>query len=509
MQINVPNRVELGVEKDQSDMYDLLDASEIYISDETRDRVGKCRIYLDDKMSENKPIYGISTGFGSLANKWIDTSKLDQLQLNLIRSHAAGLGEIVPKYITKTAILLLINSLAKGYSGIRLKTLDMLITLVNQDIIPVTYEIGSLGASGDLATLAHSALVLIGEGKVHYKGKILNSKEVFEKERITPIILKAKEGLALINGTHFITSYTLHISDKLKKLIDHNIIGTSLSLEATRGTATAYDDLLATVRKHPGHKSTADKLREILKGSEILLSHRDTSSDHKVQDPYVFRCVPQILGAVNDAHSYLMDTLVREINSITDNPLIFFEEDRIISGGNFHAEPLAIPLETIGMALVEIGNVTEKRINRLVHPQTKELPAYLASDPGVESGYMITHYTVAALLNRIRVLSHPAVTDNISVSGSQEDHVSFGMGSALKTWEILEIVEQIVALEIYLAIRGLNMQVERQNSSPILENIINYVNNKIEFVKQDHVVHDKMIAAIDILRSNELLNYLK
>lgn len=502
------NRVKLGVDRIHSDMYDLLDADEVFLSTKTRERVGNCRIYLDKKITDDVPIYGISTGFGSLANKSVESSQLDQLQLNLIRSHAAGLGDMVPENITKTAMFLLINSLSKGYSGIRLETLEMLLNLVNRDIIPVTYKIGSLGASGDLATLAHAALVLVGEGRVHYKGEIFDSIDVLEREGLSPIILKAKEGLALINGTHFITAYSLHLSHKIHNLIDHNIIGTALSLDATKGTATAYDDLLASVRKHPGHKYAADKLRNILEGSEILISHRDITLDKKVQDPYVFRCVPQILGAVIDAHTYLIDTVIREINSITDNPLIFFEEDRIISGGNFHAEPLAIPLETIGMALVEIGNVTEKRINRLVHPQTIELPSYLASDPGVESGYMITHYTVAALLNRIRVLSHPAVTDNISVSGSQEDHVSFGMGSALKTWEILEIVEQIVALEIYLATRGLNMQVDRPESSPILEKIIDHVNTRIEFVWTDHIVHDKMIAAIDLMRSNELLNYL-
>ncbi len=373
---------------------------------------------------------------------------------------------------------LLVNSLAKGYSGIRVETIQLLIDMINSDIIPVTYKIGSLGASGDLATLAHLALVLIGEGEVWHNNQKINGIEALNRYNLKPVELQAKEGLALINGTHFITAYALHLYDKVNKMIEHNIIGTSLSLEATRGTSAAYSDKIAALRKHPGHSIIASKLRDTLDGSDILKSHISMEKDHKVQDPYVFRCVPQVLGAVEDALEYLKITVIREINSVTDNPLIFADADMIISGGNFHAEPLALPLENIGMALVEIGNITEKRINRLVHPQTPELPAFLAVNSGVESGYMIAHYTVAALLNRARVLSHPAVTDNISVSGSQEDHVSMAMGSAQKSFEIAELVEQIIALEIYLAVRGLNLQ-NRPKSSDTLENVIKIVNKVI------------------------------
>ncbi len=498
------NRLELGIERSEIDIKELLTDKEVYLSKTTWDGVNNCRLVLEERLSENTPLYGINTGFGFLANESIEEDELGQLQVNLVRSHAAGLGEEVSIEVTRTAMMLLVNSLAKGYSGIRVETLKLLIELINRDIIPVTYQIGSLGASGDLATLAHVAMVLIGEGEVNYKGKRYPSLEILNKENLEPVILQAKEGLALINGTHFISAYSLHLLNKVESMINHNVIGTSLTLEAIRGTARAYDDKLAMVRPHPGHRIIAEKLRNALKDSGILESHKSSEFDHKVQDPYVLRCVPQILGAVYDAKTYLKISVIREINSVTDNPLIFAETGEIISGGNFHAEPLALPLEAVGMALVEVGNVSEKRINRLVHPQTKELPAFLASDPGVESGYMIPHYTVAALLNRARVLSNPAVTDNISVSGSQEDHVSMGMGSALKSTEIAELIEQIVALEIYLAVRGLNMQ-ERDRSSPILEKIISQINSEIEFVKEDHYVRPKMIKAIEMIKSGKLI----
>lgn len=497
-------RLELGLKRSDKEIMEILDKKEVFLSKMTWDSVNNCRLVLEERLSENIPLYGINTGFGFLANESIEEDELGKLQINLVRSHAAGLGDEVSIEVTRTAMILLVNSLAKGYSGIRVETLKLLIDLINRDIIPVTYQIGSLGASGDLATLAHVAMVLIGEGNVRYKGQTYPSLEILEKENLSPVILCAKEGLALINGTHFITAYSLHLLKIVGSLINHNVIGTCLTLEAIRGTARAYDDKLAILRPHPGHRIIAEKLRNVLKDSDILASHKDMEFDHKVQDPYVLRCVPQILGAVYDARTYLEISVVREINSVTDNPLIFPETGEIISGGNFHAEPLALPLETVGMALVEVGNVSEKRINRLVHPQTKELPAFLASDPGVESGYMIPHYTIAALLNRARVLSNPAVTDNISVSGSQEDHVSMGMGSALKSTEIAGLIEQIVALEIYLAVRGLNMQ-ERANSSPILEKIISQINSEIEFVKEDHYVRPKMIKAIELLKSGRLL----
>ncbi|MCY3412869.1 MAG: histidine ammonia-lyase [Candidatus Heimdallarchaeota archaeon] len=496
------SELELGIHREITNMYELINPVRVFLSDASWNKVRSCRSYLELRLTENNPIYGVNTGFGSLANTWIENNKLQDLQVNLIRSHAAGLGDEIPESITRTAMILLVNSLAKGYSGIREEVLTLLIEMINKRIHPVSYTMGSLGASGDLATLAHLALALIGEGEVIYEGRKYSS---ITELSLQPVTLQAKEGLALINGTHFIAAYSLHLSRRVDELIMHTLVGAALSLEATRGTSTAFDDHIASLRLHPGHRYVSTIMSRLLEGSKIIQSHQDMHVDHKVQDPYVFRCIPQVIGAVQDSLEYLNLTLSRELNSVTDNPLIFHEDDLILSGGNFHAEPLALPLETVGMALVEMANMSEMRINRLFHPQTEELPAFLASDPGLESGYMITHYTVAALLNRARVLSHPAVTDNISVSGSQEDHVSMAMGSAQKSTEIADLVEQIIALEIYLAIRGLNMQENRPSSSKLLESIISLVNSNIEFVREDHYVREKMIQIIELVRSGQIL----
>lgn len=501
--------IQLGHIQNDETMFQLLEKTQIEISSEQRQKVETCRSYLEMKIDEGRPIYGVSTGFGVLANTWISKNQLDILQVNLIRSHAAALGDVVPKDITRTAMLLLINSLSKGHSGIRLETLDLLVQMVNADIIPITYKIGSLGASGDLATLAHVALVLIGEGEVHGENGPIPGVVALKQEGLQAVQLKAKEGLALINGTHFITAYALHLCKFVESIIEHNILGTALSLEATRGTVIAFSERIANLRQHPGHEKIAKKMREILKNSQIVESHRNMEVDHKVQDPYSFRTVPQLLGAVLDTLQYLKTSTMREINSVTDNPLIFPQDDLILSGGNFHAEPMAIPLEAMSMALVELGNITEKRINRLVHPSTPELPPFLASNPGVESGYMIVHYTVAALLNRARVLAHPAVTDNISVSGSQEDHVSFGMGSAVKAMEIAEIINQIVGLEILMAVRGLNMQKDRYKSSDIIESVISQVNKEVPFVEEEHYTREKMIGIIKMVKKKSLLNLIQ
>lgn len=500
---------ELGTELDSVSMFQLLDPNlKVNLADGNRGLVQQCRDILEEKISLNEPIYGVSTGFGHLANKFIPKDQIALLQVNLIRSHAAGLGAEIPPNITRIAMILLANSLAKGHSGIRLETLDLLIFMINNDIIPVTYQFGSLGASGDLAPLAHVALALIGEGEVIYQNHRYVSHNLFGKLDKKTISLEAKEGLALINGTHFITAFSLQLLQDAKNLVLHNLLGTSLSIEATRGTIRAFDARISSVRRQPGQIITANILHQLLIGSEIIHSHQDVAADHKVQDPYVFRCAPQVTGAILDGIKYLQTAVSYEVNAVTDNPLIFVETKEIISGGNFHAEPLALPLETLAMAMIELANITERRIDRLVHPNTPELPSFLAKNPGVESGYMIPHYTSAAILNRLRVLAHPAVTDNTPVSGSQEDHVSNGMNSATKAHEILNLSQQIIALEIYLAVRGLNLQEGRPQSSEVLEKIVEVVNAEIPHEENDHYVRPKMLAAHSMLQENKLIGII-
>ena len=419
------------------DLFSYRDRS-LLLSEDQKQIIQRCREILNEINGREEPVYGVSTGFGHLENKWIPPSKQGQLQINLIRSHAIGTGEEVPSEIVKMAMILLANSLSKGHSGIRLETLERIIFYIKHDIIPVSYSIGSLGASGDLAPLAHIALALIGEGQVYYKNKIYPSNNVLIEFGLDPLTLEAKEGLALINGTHFITAYSLLLLKRLKMLIELSCIASSLSLEALRGTDTPFDHRIATLRGHHGHITISTIMRGILKGSKIIESHQDPRIDHKTQDAYAFRCIPQVMGAIWDCCKYLEEVINTEINAVTDNPLIFPEDGEILSGGNFHAEPLGFPIEGVCMALIELANITEARISRLVSPFTPELPAFLANKPGIESGYMIAHYTVAALLNKLRSLGFPNIVDNIPVSGGQEDHVSMAMNSVTRSWKIID-----------------------------------------------------------------------
>ncbi|RMG41488.1 MAG: histidine ammonia-lyase [Methanobacteriota archaeon] len=497
------NSFSLGTSLTRESMYSLLDPNlVVQISPETVEVVTKCRVMLEEEIEKEKPIYGVSTGFGQLANTWIEKERLEELQINLIRSHAAGMGDPIPKEITRTAMILLANSLAKGHSGIRMQTLELLKELINFNAIPITYQLGSLGASGDLAPLAHVALVLMGEGVLEYHGQRMDANEFFKRTGLEPVRLAAKEGLALINGTHFITAYALHILNLARQLLTEGMVAAALSLEALRGTSSHFNPLISSVRPHHGQQTVSSLMLQLLEGSQILKSHADPEIDHKVQDPYSLRCIPQVLGAAWDAFEYLEAKVVIEVNSVTDNPLIFPEEGMVLSGGNFHAEPLALPLEMATLAFAEIGSIAERRINRLVHPATKELPPFLAPNAGLQSGYMIPHYTAAATLNRLRTLCFPAVIDNSPVSGDQEDHVSMGMTSAIKCHEAAKLCQQIISLELLLAIRGLNLQEGRPQSSTLLEKIIDQFNHKIPFIRDDHYVHPIMKAAYEYLKSN-------
>ncbi|MHA2502567.1 MAG: HAL/PAL/TAL family ammonia-lyase [Candidatus Kariarchaeaceae archaeon] len=480
----------------------------ITLTDGTKMRIRKCREVLDHINSDEKPVYGVSTGFGHLENKWIPTEKQAQLQLNLIRSHAIGTGQIVPSLITQRAMILLANSLAKGHSGIELATVERIILYIQKGIIPVSYSIGSLGASGDLAPLAHVALSLIGEGEVEFNGVIQRTEDILKKIGIEPLHLKAKEGLALINGTHFITAYGLTLLEEGRNTLMHSMLAASMSIEALRATDTPFDERIADVRGHPGHIIISKLMRNMLEGSQIIASHKDPLIDHKTQDAYAIRCIPQVLGAIWDCFSYLERTLSIELNAVTDNPLVFPKTETILSGGNFHAEPLGFPIETVSMALIELANITEARIARLVSPFTPELPAFLANSPGLESGYMIAHYTVAALVNKLRGLGHPNIIDNIPVSGNQEDHVSMAMNSAVRSKEILDLSFECVIFEIMMAYRGLKL-VENPPSSEIINKVVAYFDGLGVFQEDDHIIHDILQIFKKEIEENRIMQILE
>jgi histidine ammonia-lyase len=416
-------------------------------------KVEENRRVIDDIIKEKKVVYGINTGFGELANVNISMEKLNELQYNLVRSHSCGVGKYLSTDIVRAMMLLRCNSLAKGYSGIRLKILNMLIEMLNRGIHPLVPEKGSVGASGDLIPLAHIALVMIGEGVAEYKGKILKSAEIFKINKITPIKLQPKEGLALINGTQLMTamgSLLVHDADILLK--NAQIAG-AMSLEALMGTDQAFREEIHKVRPHKGQIVCAKNLRRLTKNSEIIASHKNCS---KVQDPYTIRCMPQVFGAVKDAIDYTKNIVEIEINSATDNPLVFTKTKECISGGNFHGQPMALALDLLGMAIAQIGSFSERRIARLLDKKLSGLPAFLVKkDRGLNSGFMLAQYVAANLVNENKILSHPASVDSIPVSANQEDFVSMGVTSAVKARQILENVQHIVAIEFLTASQAL------------------------------------------------------
>src|SRR5690606_11820650 len=415
----------------------------IALSEEAKVNIAKCREYLDRKMAQNSdPIYGINTGFGSLYNIKIDSEDLSQLQVNLVKSHACGTGSEVPRAIVKIMLLLKIQSLSYGYSGVQLETVERLIDFYNHDIIPVIYTQGSLGASGDLAPLAHLSLPLIGEGEVWFSGKRVHGREMLSAMNWEPITLQSKEGLALLNGTQFMSAYGVYVLLKACKytyLAD--LIGT-ISLEAFDGRPEPFNDLIHYVRPHKGQVVTAARVLEFLEGSELI----NRPKQH-VQDPYSFRCIPQVHGASKDAIEYVKRVFKTEINSVTDNPNVFVQDDLILSGGNFHGQPLAITLDFLGIALAELGSISERRTYQLISG-LRDLPPFLVKKPGLNSGFMIPQYTAASIVSQNKQLATPASVDSIVSSNGQEDHVSMGANAATKVLQIVDNLERILAIEL-------------------------------------------------------------
>ena len=467
----------------------------IELSEEATVNIQKCRDYLDKKMESNETaIYGINTGFGSLCNVKISTTNLSQLQENLVKSHACGTGEEVPQEIVKLMLLLKIQSLSYGYSGVRLATVLRLIDFYNNAIFPVIYTQGSLGASGDLAPLAHLSLPLLGEGEVVFNGNKVPTAVVMEHFGWNPIVLQSKEGLALLNGTQFMSAYGVHILIKASKysyLAD--LIGT-ISLEGFDGRQEPFNELIHFIRPHKGQIVTANRVNEFLEGSEIIAQPKT-----HVQDPYSFRCIPQVHGASKDAIDYVKKVFKTEINSVTDNPNVFIESDQILSGGNFHGQPLAISLDFLAIALAELGSISERRTYQLISG-LRNLPAFLVDNPGLNSGFMIPQYTAASIASQNKQLATPASIDSIVSSNGQEDHVSMGANAATKALRIMDNLERILAIELMNASQAIEFRRPLQ-SSDFIEMFLKSYRTEVPFVKEDRILHYDIQKSVAFLNS--------
>ncbi len=465
------------------------------LSEEAVAKINKAHTYLQNKIKDSAtPIYGINTGFGSLCDVEISAENLSQLQENLVMSHACGTGEKVPKSIVKLMLLLKIQSLSYGHSGVQLVTVERLVDFYNYNVLPVIYNQGSLGASGDLAPLAHLALPLLGMGDVYDDEEIVASEMVLKKHNWQPIVLQAKEGLALLNGTQFMSAYGVHCllkGFKLSYLAD--LIG-ALSVDAFDCNMSPFNPLVHLVRPHRGQVKTAENILEMLTDSEI-----GASTNKKVQDPYSFRCIPQVHGASKDTLYFVHKTVKTEINSVTDNPNIFVGEDLIISGGNFHGQPLALAFDFLGIAMAELGNISERRTYQLVSGE-RELPAFLVSNPGLNSGFMIPQYTAASIVSQNKQLCTPASVDSIVSSNGQEDHVSMGANGATKLLRIVDNLETILAIELMNASQAIEFR-RPQKTSPLLESLLESYRNTVPFVEEDRLLAEDIHASVAFLQS--------
>ena len=461
----------------------------IELGETARKKIIDCRTYLDGKIeSSNRLFYGINTGFGSLCDTAISKEDLSSLQRNLVLSHSCGTGETIEHELVKCMLLLKIIGLAKGHSGIQIETIERLIFFFNEDILPVIYEQGSLGASGDLAPLAHLSLPLIGEGKVWYKNEILDSKDVLDKYGLTPLELGAKEGLALLNGTQFMSAHAAFGWIRSMQLWENWITVSSISLDAYDGRTEPFGQSLHEIRNHLGQKVVAEKMRAALVNSEIAKQEKK-----HVQDPYSFRCIPQVHGATWDALQYAKTVFEREINAVTDNPTIFPEEDLIVSGGNFHGQPLAITLDFLSIALAEMGSISERRVYKLISG-TRGLPPFLVAEPGLNSGFMIVQYTCASIVSQNKQYCTPASIDTIDSSNGQEDHVSMGANAATKFLKIIDNCFTIQGIELFTGLQALDFRIPLKSSLKNEELRSNF-RQKISFVERDKYMQPKMEEA--------------
>lgn len=472
----------------------------VELSENAKQRVIKSRSIVDKIVENNEVIYGITTGFGKFSDVTISGEDCKTLQRNLIISHACGFGNSLSKDIVRTAMLLRANALSKGYSGIRLSTLNTLIEMLNKGVHPIIPEKGSLGASGDLAPLSHMVLPMLGEGEAEYDGEIIAGKEAMKRAGIETVQLVAKEGLALINGTQIMTAVgALAVYDGIN-LVKISDISAALTIEALRGVRDAFDSRTHNIRPHAGQIKTAENILNLVEGSSLTTKQGEL----RVQDAYTLRCIPQIHGASKDALKYVKEKVEIEINSVTDNPIVT-EEGQVISGGNFHGQPMALSFDFLGIAMAELANVSERRLERLINYQLNDLPAFLVKHGGLNSGFMITQYAAAALVSENKVLAHPASVDSIPSSANQEDHVSMGTIAARKARDIIRNCERVLATEILAACQAIDFR-ENANLGKGTKAAYDTVRKYASFIEDDVVMYKELDKVLEIILNEEIVN---
>ncbi len=466
---------------------------EVTLSEKATQGIQHCREYLDDKVANvDRLIYGVNTGFGSLCNTAISSGDLEQLQRNLVVSHACGAGEEVPSHIVKRMLLLKAIGLSHGNSGAQVATIERLLFFYNNDILPIVYQQGSLGASGDLAPLAHLSLPILGLGQVRVNGEVIQGEDLQDRYSIEPIRLRSKEGLALLNGTQFMSSYGSYAVSQAKKLWKQfNLIG-ALSLEAYDGRVNPFQANVNEIRQQKGQIEVAEVMRGLLSNSEMASRHKA-----HVQDPYSFRCIPQVHGASKDAIDYCESIIEREINAVTDNPTVFPEDDDVVSAGNFHGQPLALSMDFLAIALAELGSISERRVYKLISG-TRGLPAFLVAEPGLNSGFMIPQYTAASIVSQNKQLCMPASVDTIDSSNGQEDHVSMGANAATKLYRVVENCYSIQAIELLNAAQGMDFRTEK--CGPEVQSLRNEYRMHVSFVKDDEFLQPLIAESVRFVK---------
>ncbi|WP_453996514.1 histidine ammonia-lyase [Bacillus nitroreducens] len=476
------------------------DGEHVTISRESLRKVEQSRKAVEKIVADKRTVYGINTGFGKFSDVIIAEDDVNDLQLNLIRSHACGVGDSFPEVVSRAMVLLRLNALLKGYSGIRPVIAEKLVTLLNLNIHPVIPQQGSLGASGDLAPLSHLALVLLGEGNVHYNGEILPTKKVFEKEGILPVVLQAKEGLALINGTQAMTAMGVINWIEASNLALQSEMIASLTLEGLEGIIDAFHPAIHEARGYPQQIDVAKRIRNILAGSKLITRQ----GDKRVQDAYSLRCIPQVHGASWQALDYVKEKLEIEINAATDNPLVFDDGHLVISGGNFHGQPIAIAMDFMKIAVAEFASISERRIERLVNPHLNDLPPFLSAQPGLQSGAMIMQYVAASLVSENKTLAHPASVDSIPSSANQEDHVSMGTIGSRHAYQIIQNVRRVLAIECICALQAVEYRgIEKM--SPATKAFYYKARNIVPTINQDRMFAEDIERVTEWLKKNNLV----
>ena len=475
------------------------DGARVALAESARERVARARRYVEQIIERGEVVYGINTGFGALSDVTIAPDRLRELQVNLVRSHSCGVGDPLAERVVRAMMLQRANVLAKGYSGCRMRVIEALIQMLNAGVHPLIPSRGSVGASGDLAPLAHQAQVVIGEGEAFYKGERMSGGEALRRANLEPVVLEAKEGLALLNGTQSMTALGALALLAAEALANAADVTGAMSLEALRGTPVAFDEKIHAVRPHPGQMKTAGRLRKLMEGSEIRESHRDHAVDPRVQDAYSLRCMPQVHGAVRDSLNHARRILEIEINSATDNPLVFADAGEVLSGGNFHGEPVALALDYAAVAIADLGTISERRVERLVNPDLSGLPAFLTPNPGTNSGMMIAQVVAVSLIAENNVLAHPASVVNLPTSANKEDHVSMGMTSALKFQHVVKNVEIILAIELLCAAQGLEF-LKPLNPGPRLTEVYSQVRRRVPFIERDAALSGYIESLVPLVR---------